>query len=122
MASSTATKPKPQITPKTSVSPARDANPSREAIFDLFRRWGYLQASLDPLGQFYPPEPFPTSAPESPASDEARRIYCSSIGAEFMHISSPKKREWIQQQLEGEFTAANPGRILTGLIRADLFE
>ena len=24
----------------------------RERIFDLFRRWGYLQADLDPLGHF----------------------------------------------------------------------
>ncbi len=22
----------------------------REVVFDIFRRWGYLQASLDPLG------------------------------------------------------------------------
>ena len=33
----------------------------REQIFDIFRRWGYLQASLDPLGQFLPPEPFPVT-------------------------------------------------------------
>ena len=95
---------------------------SREATFDFFRRWGYLQASLDPLGQFYPPEPFPTPAPEGPDADEARRIYSSSIGAEFMHIASPEKRAWIEQQLESDFTAPNPARILTGLIRADIFE
>jgi 2-oxoglutarate dehydrogenase E1 component len=28
----------------------------RETIFDIFRRWGYLQASLDPLGQYLPPQ------------------------------------------------------------------
>ena len=43
---------------------------SREAAFDFFRRWGYLQASLDPLGQFYPPEPFPVEAPAGPDADE----------------------------------------------------
>jgi 2-oxoglutarate dehydrogenase E1 component len=95
---------------------------SREATFDFFRRWGYLQASLDPLGQFYPPEPFPTAAPETADADEARRYYCGSIGAEFMHIASPERRAWIQQQLESNFTAENPARILTGLIRADIFE
>ena len=43
----------------------------REAIFDIFRRWGYLQASLDPLGQFLPPEPFPiTSTPEGDVAAE----------------------------------------------------
>jgi len=95
---------------------------SREATFDFFRRWGYLQASLDPLGQFYPSEPFPNAAPEGADADEARSYYCASIGAEFMHIASPEKRTWIQEQLETNFTAENPGRILTGLIRADIFE
>jgi 2-oxoglutarate dehydrogenase E1 component len=95
---------------------------SREAAFDFFRRWGYLQAALDPLGQFYPPEPFPTPAPVGSDADAARRIYSSSIGAEFMHIASPEKRSWIQEQLEAGFTAADPARILTSLIRADIFE
>ena len=31
----------------------------RELVFDIFRRWGYLQATLDPLGQYLAPEPFP---------------------------------------------------------------
>jgi 2-oxoglutarate dehydrogenase E1 component len=90
--------------------------------FTIFRRWGYLQASLDPLGQFLPPEPFPTPAPDGPESELARSIYCSSIGAEFMHIPSPEKRAWIQQRLESPQTIVNTDRILTNLIRADLFE
>ena len=48
----------------------------RETTFDIFRRWGYLQASLDPLGQFLPPEPFPTPAPEGEAAAEARSGNC----------------------------------------------
>jgi len=41
-----------------------------------------------------------------------------------MHIPSPEKRSWIQEQLEQEFVAsdATKARILTGLIRADIFE
>jgi 2-oxoglutarate dehydrogenase E1 component len=97
-------------------------NAVREATFDIFRRWGYLQASLDPLGQFLPPEPFPTEAPDGPDAEAARAIYCSTIGAEFMHIPSPEKRAWIQQRLESPPPPANTARILTGLIRADLFE
>ena len=31
-------------------APAED----RERVFDAFRRWGYLQANLDPLGQIKP--------------------------------------------------------------------
>jgi 2-oxoglutarate dehydrogenase E1 component len=95
---------------------------TREATFDIFRRWGFLQATLDPLGQFFPAEPFPTPAPDGADTDEARKIYCGSIGVEFMHIASPEKRAWIQEQLEQRFTAAEPARILTGLIRADIFE
>jgi 2-oxoglutarate dehydrogenase E1 component len=101
-----------------------ETSASREATFDIFRRWGYLQATLDPLGQFLPPEPFPTPAPDGPDSEAARAIYCSTIGAEFMHIPSPEKRAWIQARLEGSVATAtiSPARTLTGLIRADLFE
>ena len=98
----------------------------REVVFEIFRRWGFLQAQLDPLGQYLPPEPFPTAVPENPeshaAAEEARRFYCGSIGAEFMHIASVEKRQWIQDQLEREYTAADPKRVLNGLIRADVFE
>jgi 2-oxoglutarate dehydrogenase E1 component len=110
--------------PPTPPKPANgNTNPTaREATFDVFRRWGYLHASLDPLGQFLPPEPFPTPVPDSPDAEEARRYYSSTIGAEFMHIPSPEKRAWIQQRLESPTTAPDTARILTNLIRADLFE
>jgi 2-oxoglutarate dehydrogenase E1 component len=115
--------------PQTELYPPdRNTNPGySNTTFDVFRRWGYLQASLDPLGQFLPPEPFPTpAADDGPDAVEARRYYCSSIGAEFMHIPSPEKRAWIQQRLERDpahdETPVNTARILTGLIRADLFE
>ena len=94
----------------------------REATFDIFRRWGFLQATLDPLGQYLPPEPFPTPAPDGPDAQEARRYYCGSVGAEFMHIAAPEKREWIQARLEREPEPADTARILSGLIRADIFE
>ncbi|MGI4827926.1 MAG: 2-oxoglutarate dehydrogenase E1 component [Janthinobacterium lividum] len=100
-------------------------DPEREAIFDIFRRWGFLQASLDPLGQYLPPEPFPTPAPDSPYSTEARKFYCGTIGAEFMHIASPEKRGWIEEQLEQPYSSASaltPPQILSDLIRADAFE
>jgi 2-oxoglutarate dehydrogenase E1 component len=100
---------------------------SRDTTFDLFRRWGYLQASLDPLGQLLPPQPFPVSdALDENSADtkEARRIYASSIGAEFMHIPSAERRAWIQQRLESADATPTiaPTRILTDLLRADLFE
>jgi 2-oxoglutarate dehydrogenase E1 component len=125
MATQTHTKlsaaPKTSKTPTNSASSASNGS-SREATFDIFRRWGYLQASLDPLGQFLPPEPFPTPAADGPDAEEARGFYCSTIGAEFMHIPSPEKRAWIQARLETPYTAPSQARILSGLIRADIFE
>jgi 2-oxoglutarate dehydrogenase E1 component len=94
----------------------------REIVFDIFRRWGYLQATLDPLGQFLPPEPFPIPVPEGDAAREARTFYCGSIAAEFMHIASPEQRQWLQERLEQKAPAPNQAHILTQLIRADLFE
>jgi 2-oxoglutarate dehydrogenase E1 component len=118
MAKNTPAQPQTELnTPNSDTKPT-----SRDITFDIFRRWGYLQASLDPLGQFLPPEPFPTPATDGPDAEQARKIYCSTIGAEFMHIPSPEKRAWIQQRLEAPSTPVNTGRILTGLIRADLFE
>ena len=102
--------------------PASVEQQDRETVFELFRRWGYLQASLDPLGQYLPPEPFPTPAPEGEAATEARKYYCGTIGAEFMHIPSVEQRQWIQEQLEQTPAAPDQKRILTQLIRADLFE
>ena len=72
----------------------------REAVFDIFRRWGYLQATLDPLGQYLPPEPFPTPVPEGDLAAEARAVYCGSIALEFMHIANNEQRQWLQQQME----------------------
>ena len=112
-----------RTTLKDSISDAKTL--SREDTFDIFRRWGYLQATLDPLGQFLPPEPFPITAPDGPDSEAARKIYCSSIGAEFMHIPSAEKRAWIEERLESGANVTpllKPARILTGLIRADIFE
>jgi 2-oxoglutarate dehydrogenase E1 component len=94
----------------------------RETIFDIFRRWGYLQASLDPLGQYLPPEPFPTPAPEGDIAKEARSYYCGTIAAEFMHIASPEQRQWLQERMEQTAPKPDQKQILTQLIHADLFE
>jgi 2-oxoglutarate dehydrogenase E1 component len=94
----------------------------RETVFDIFRRWGYLQSSLDPLGQYLPPEPFPTAVPEGELAAEARSYYCGTIAVEFMHIPSPEQRQWLQQKMEQKAPKPNQAQILTQLIHADLFE
>ena len=89
---------------------------------DPFRRWGYLQANLDPLGHFGP-----LSHPELDISGEgvdvARRIYSGSIGVEFMHLPDPERRQWIQERMEQQQQEPiDRSRILDQLVRADIFE
>ena len=85
----------------------------REQIFDIFRRWGYLQATLDPLGQYLPPEPFPiTTTPEGDIAAEARRFYCGNFAVEFMHIPDLQQRQWIQDQIERPAPKPDQDRVL----------
>jgi len=56
-----------------------------------------------------------------------RRTYCGTIGFEFMHISSPEQKLWIQERVEGpdkeiEFTVLGKKAILSKLIHAEGFE
>jgi 2-oxoglutarate dehydrogenase E1 component len=95
----------------------------REQTFDIFRRWGYLQATLDPLGQFLPPEPFPiATTPEGEIAAEARNYYCGNFAIEFMHIPNLEHRQWLQEQIEKPAPRPDQAHVLTQLIRADLFE
>lgn len=100
-------------------------NPERERVFELFRRWGYLEASLDPLGLMRP-QPQPELArferAEAGYAAEARAIYCGSIGADFQHIPQPERRQWIAEQLEGAAPERDRNRVLNLLVWSDLFE
>src|ERR1700722_3269216 len=94
----------------------------QERVLDAFRRWGYLQANLDPLGHFAP-----LAHPELDISGEvasaARRVYSGSIGVEFMHIPDLERRQWIQERMETERQETiDRSRILDRLVRADVFE
>ena len=56
-----------------------------------------------------------------------RRTYCRTIGVEFMHITSPVQKAWIQERIEGEekditFTTEGKKAILNKLIEAETFE
>lgn len=96
----------------------------RASIFEVFRRWGYLQTTLDPLGQYLPKEAFPVALPEGEeeSAAEARSFYCGTIGVEFMHIANADKREWLQAQMEQTAPPIDQKHVLTGLIKADIFE
>ena len=59
--------------------------------------------------------------------DILKRVYGQHIGTEYMHISDPEQRQWIQDRLEGpdtdiRFTPQGKKAILKKLIQAELFE
>ncbi|BBK39244.1 2-oxoglutarate dehydrogenase subunit E1 [Allostella sp. ATCC 35155] len=121
-------------------------------LIRAYRVRGHLVAALDPLGI----ESRPVHADLDPASygfDEddldlpiyidrvlgretatlreivqlLRDTYSQSIGVEFMHISDPEQRIWIQERIEGErnhtdFTVAGKRAILERLTAAEIFE
>jgi 2-oxoglutarate dehydrogenase E1 component len=97
------------------------SSPERERVFDVFRRWGYQEADLDPLG-FLRPVLLPELQIDSDLAEEARRIYCGTVGVEFAHIADLERRRWIQEHMEGPQTAVDQDYALDQLIRADLFE
>jgi 2-oxoglutarate dehydrogenase E1 component len=105
------------------TSTDQQSSSDRELTFALFRQWGYMDANLNPFGG-----PIADGYPElrnlkGPDADEARRIYCGTIGAEFMHLPQRDRREWLQSRME------NPGPqsvdrqwLAERLMQADLFE
>src|ERR1700678_1362079 len=94
---------------------------AQERVWDVFRRWGYLQANLDPLGDMAPVA-MPELEVSGAEAEAARRVYCGTIGVEFMHIPEREKREWIQARMEAEAPEADRARILHWLVRAEIFE
>jgi 2-oxoglutarate dehydrogenase E1 component len=117
-----------------------------------YRMRGHLHANLDPLG-LAPPRDHEELHPSSYGFTDAdydrkifidnvlgmefatirqmlavlRRTYCSTLGIEFMHISDPKEKAWLQERIEGPdkeitFTAQGKRAILNKLIEAEGFE
>ena len=118
-----------------------------------YRMRGHLHANLDPLGIEQPKEDHDELHPATYGFDEAdydrpifldnvlgleygtiremldilRRTYCGTIGIEFMHISNPKEKAWLQERIEGpdkgvEFTENGKRAILNKLIESEGFE
>ena len=118
-----------------------------------YRMRGHLHANLDPLGIATPPDDYNELSPESYGFTEAdydrpifldnvlglefgtvrqmleilQRTYCSTLGVEFMHISDPEEKAWIQERIEGAdkeitFTATGKKAILSKLIESEGFE
>ncbi len=117
-----------------------------------YRMRGHLHANLDPLG-LEPRKDHEELHPGNYGFDEAdydrkifidnvlglefatmremlailRRTYCGTIGFEFMHISDPAEKAWIQERVEGphkeiQFTREGKRAILSKLVEAEGFE
>ena len=121
-------------------------------LIRAFRMRGHLHANLDPLGLEPPRDPEeldPRSYGFSDADFDRRifldhvlglefgtlrqivailqRTYCQTLGVEFMHISDPQQKGWIQERIEGpdkEITFTREGKraILNKLVEAEGFE
>ncbi|HBF30938.1 MAG TPA: 2-oxoglutarate dehydrogenase E1 component, partial [Rhizobium sp.] len=118
-----------------------------------YRMRGHLHAKLDPLGIATAVEDYNELSPLSYGFTEAdfdrkifidnvlgleyasiremieilERTYCSTLGFEFMHISNPEEKSWIQERIEGpdkgvEFTVEGKKAILQKLVEAEGFE
>ena len=117
-----------------------------------FRMRGHLHANLDPLG-LEPQKDHEELHPATYGFSEAdydrkifidhvlgleyatvremlallRRTYCGTIGFEFLHISDPAEKAWIQERIEGvdkeiQFTREGKRAILSKLVEAEGFE
>ena len=117
-----------------------------------YRMRGHLAADLDPL-TLKQPETHPELDPASYGFAEAdldrpifldkvlglenasvrqivdilKRTYCNTLGVEFMHISDPGQKAWIQERIEGadkeiSFTPEGKKAILNKLIAGEGFE
>ncbi|WP_375452473.1 2-oxoglutarate dehydrogenase E1 component [uncultured Devosia sp.] len=141
----------PAATPGDVLQATRD---SIRAIMMIraYRMRGHLHADLDPL-KLKADEPAPELDPKSYGFTEAdfsrkifidgylgleyatipemlailERTYCGTLGIEFMHISDPEAKQWIQERIEGpekeiSFTPEGKKAILSKLIEAEGFE
>lgn len=121
-------------------------------LIRAYRVRGHLIADLDPLGMkevTYHAELDPShygftngdynreiyiggvlgyeSASLSTIITALKKIYCGKIGVEFMHLSDPDQKSWIQERIEAplnqtDFTKEGKKAILQRLIAAESFE
>ena len=142
--------------PEASVDTVRAATlDSLRAIMMIraYRMRGHLKANLDPLGIATTPGDASELDPTTYgfAGDDfdrpifldyvlgletstireileiLRRTYCGNVGVQYMHISDPKEKAWLQERIEGRdkeiaFTKEGKVAILKKLIEAEGFE
>jgi len=94
----------------------------QQQLADSFRRWGYLQAKLDPFNRIPPFEHEDLTRWSESEAAKWREIYCGPVGIEFMHMPYPERCRWIAARMEGPKQAVNQERIFDRLLRSELFE
>lgn len=66
-----------------------------------YRRWGHLEASIEPLQlRARPLRPELPRDASDPEVARLRTVYCGNLGAEFEHLDSAAEREWFASALE----------------------
>ena len=110
------------LTQERPAQAPKQGDQERDRIFDAFRRWGYCEANLDPLGIFEPLKHPDLEGLSGELADEARRLYCGTVGADFMHLVEPERRRWIIERIEAPSEKIDQHKVLERLLRADLFE
>src|SRR5262245_23060765 len=93
-------------------------------VLDAFRRWGYLEADLDPLGRL-PPARHPelTELGAGPEVAAARAAYCGTVAVELAHIPERERRAWLAERMERPAPpTADPARVLDQILKAEIFE
>src|SRR5215471_9806299 len=114
--------PKSAKNAKKAPPPNGAGHAERERVFYLFRRWGFYEATLDPLGYFTPLKCADLDGLSGEYAEQARRIYCGTIGVEFLHIPELERRNWVAERMEGPEYEISQSKVLERLVRADLFE
>ncbi len=96
---------------------------SAEHIADTFRRWGYLHANLDSLNRLEPfNHPDIVALDGKKEAEKWRTTYCSTVGAEFMHMPFPDRIGWVAERMEGPQPKVDQAFILQRLVHAETFE
>ncbi len=98
------------------------------ALTEAYRRWGWMAASLDPLGRAVQPvveelDPARYGLPTD-AADPLKRAYCGAIGWEFGHVQDAVRRRWLGEQAELPWSLQTADRraALSLISDAELFE
>jgi len=104
-------------------TPAGEANaPAEAAAAEIIRRYGYLQAQIDPLNRLPKVRHPLLDSLSDTTSAELKRIYCGPIGLETAHIADAGVLGWFSERLEGDVPAPDSKFLLKRLAEAELFE